>query len=175
MNNQINHALLDEYGLNEVNWRLLALVAAAASPLKWKEIKPIAAYYKITGNPAPSLHKLVDRGLLSGPARTEHIMSSPFQATGQGHTILAKIERGLHRPMWLSAARLKVLNILKEGYQAERDLLHQHKCHPRAILSLSDANYIYQPDGTDTWHITALGSEAWAEYQQQNQPEATHA
>ncbi len=173
MNNQINHALLDEYGLNEVTYRLLALVDAAIHPIKWEEIKLIVAYYKITGNPAPSLHKLVDRGLLSGPVRTENISSRPFQVTGQGHTILAKIGRGLHQPKWLSAARLKVLNILKEGYQAERDLLHQHKCHPKTILSLSDANYIFQPARTDTWHITSLGSEAWAEYQQQTQPEAT--
>lgn len=91
MNNKINHALIDEYGLNPTTYRLLKL--ASKSAIAWNG----PGLRAITTQPAPGLRKLVERGLLDGPGRTEKIAVRPFALTDAGRDTLARIERGLHR------------------------------------------------------------------------------
>lgn len=159
-----SHQLLDEYGLNEVTYKLLVLVAAATEPLSWKAIKPIAAYYKITGNPAPSLHKLVDRGLLTGPARTEYVGTYPFAITDQGRDILARIQRGLHRWEWITPARAEALKTLirQHGSLIYSPKIHGHKFSRATLDSLVKHGYLRKD--FSTYRLTDLGREAWAEY-----------
>lgn len=157
------HQLLDEYGLNQVTFKLLGMADAATEPLTWAAIKPIAAFYKITGNPAPALRKLVDRGLLTGPARNEDIKAKPFALTDAGRDILARIQRGLHRPRWISPAKAKILRLLTNNYHTSENL-KDWNIHPAsmALASLTQAGYIQYSSGH--WRLTPLGLEAWAEY-----------
>lgn len=89
---KIDHALIDEYGLNPLTYRLLRL--ASKSAIQWNG----PGLRAITTQPANGLRKLVERGLLDGPAKTEKIAARPFELTAAGRDTLARIERGL-RPL----------------------------------------------------------------------------
>jgi hypothetical protein len=88
-NDKIDHQLIDEYGLNPLTYRLLRL--ASKSDIEWNG----PGLRAITTQPANGLRKLVERGLLSGPGRTEKINCRPFALTDAGRDTLARIERGL--------------------------------------------------------------------------------
>ena len=166
----INEQLLDEYGLNQVNFTLLALVGATG-PVQW----PDPDLKRISGQPAPSLRKLVKRGLLDGPARGEAIRSKPFAITDKGQDILARIDRGLHRTTWLSAGRVKVLEMLADRDVARRGHLLNNGAHHMSLISLRDAEYILASADGQWLTITALGLEALHEYRQERQPEGVAA
>jgi hypothetical protein len=89
MATKINHQLIDEYGLNPTTFRLLKL--ASKSAIEWNG----PGLRAITTQPAPGLRKLVERGLLDGPARTEKVNCRPFSLTEEGRDVLARIERGV--------------------------------------------------------------------------------
>jgi len=164
MNNQPNQALLNEYGLNTITYRLLDL--ARRTPLHWARHSD--ALKKISGNSANSLRKLVDRHLLVGPQRGEGIASKMFALTASGLDTLQCLDRGLHKPDWLSAGRVTVLRLLVEyGDLSERKLL-DCGAHKMSLISLRDAGYINQLATSGTWYdLTPLGREAWLEYEKE--------
>lgn len=155
----ITNALLDEYGLNSVSYLMLALIRQH-SQMSWSKLGHLTLFKRISGQPAATLRKLVDRGLITGPARSRPIRSAPFAIAPRGEEILAKIERGLHRSDWLSAGKLAALELLATGFQTDRDLLDAS--HRMSIISLKDAGYI-QRNG-EMWHATPLGLEALREH-----------
>ncbi|MCK6629328.1 MAG: hypothetical protein L6R45_29645 [Anaerolineae bacterium] len=177
MNTQPDHALLDEYGLNQVTYRLLAAIATPpplsasergpGGEVSWPALKTIALQQKITGNPAPALRKLVERGLLAGPARDEDIHARPFTLTPQGHDIFVRIQLGWHKPQWLTVSRV---NALKTLIKANGALLYSPKIHGRKFnRSVLDTlvKHGYLIRDFETYRLTLLGRAAWAEYQQQ--------
>jgi ParB-like chromosome segregation protein Spo0J len=151
-----NHYLIDEYGLTEYKCDILRLCRTSTH---WKQG---GLTHSIT-----TLYKLADDGLLTGPKRGKP-HSVPFELTPQGHDLLARIERGLHLPAWLSRTRAQALQALAgDGPLTDRDLLD--RSHRMSILSLRDAHYITEfsgPDSGKCWQITGLGLEALSEYQQ---------
>ncbi len=155
---KINHALLDEWGLNQVTYQILNL---SCEPIDWHDAETLVRLKEISGQPAAALRKLVDRGLLDGPSRKQLITERPFEATKKGLELLDKIKRGLHHWNWLSAGKIRVLTILAPGAQPDEEL-KKRKCHRMSILSLRDATYIARSD-SDVWEITALGLEALQE------------
>jgi hypothetical protein len=161
-----DRALLDEYGLNEVTYRLLVKVAAHPEPLPWRLVKMTAGHERVTGNPAPALRKLVDRNLLSGPRRGEDIRNESFAATQAGFDLVARIARGLHRPEWLSQSRLRALRYLSSGVACDTDILRPRGIRLPTLQALERAGYV---QGPTVWRITDLGREAWAEWQAQQE------
>lgn len=153
--NKINHALIDEYGLNEVTFKLLKL--ASKSDIQWNG----PGLRAISGQPANSLRKLVDRGLLTGPARQEKIAARPFALTDAGRDTLARIERGLHRNEWMSAGKVKVLELLENDFYFEPQLLKKG-ANMMSLLSVRDAGYTTSTPGV-IW-ITDLGREALSQW-----------
>lgn len=159
-------ALLDEYGLNQVTYRLLVMVAAALSPLSWGRIKSDAAHEKITGNPAQSLRKLIDRGLLTGPGRNEDINAHPFATTPQGHKLITRLHLGLHRPEWLTVNRLAALQTLaarNNGAIVYSPKIYGRKFSKTTLKTLHRHGYVCRD--FEQWRITDLGRQALAEYQ----------
>jgi DNA-binding PadR family transcriptional regulator len=163
---KIDHALIDEYGLNPLNYRLLKL--ASKSDIQWNG----PGLRAITTQPANGLRKLVERGLLSGPAQSEKITARPFSLTDQGRDTLARIERGLHRnDLWMSAGKLKVLELLTDGGPASHRQLLDRGAAVMSILSLLDAGYIKEFVRTGVqsdYHLTDLGREALAQWRAEN-------
>lgn len=159
-------ALLDEYGLNEVAYRTLCLVRDAKS-LFWQQPAHQQALKKISGNPAVSLHKLIDRRLLIGPPRDERIGSRPIFISDEGLNLLLRIGRGLHKVEWISPARAKVLRFMANTGGALHRGAHdtRHGFSLTTLRSLEKNGYI-ESGGVDRWHLTALGKEAWIEYRQ---------
>jgi hypothetical protein len=145
--------LLDEYGLSEY---LYDALICCIDPTYWKQG---GLTHSIT-----SLYKLRDRGLLSGPP-TGKPYSVPFHLTDVGRDILARIERGLHKPEWLNENRARALRVIIEvnnGFIAP----HSQTVHgfgKVTLQSLVRAGYIRQ-DTNIQWSATTLGREAWAEY-----------
>lgn len=168
-NGKINHSLIDEYGLNEVTYKLLKL--AEGSPITWGG----PGLKAITGQPANSLRKLVDRGLLTGPARDEKISARPFALTAAGRDTLARIERGLHRNVWMSAGKLKVLELLEGGGALSQRELMDAGANTMSMLSVIDAGYISQRRARDWYYygITEVGREALTQWRSENTARAT--
>ncbi len=140
MTDTVSHALLDEWGLNAITYQVLGL---AQKPIDWRDQDTLARLKKISGNPAVSLRKLVDRGLLFGPSRKQSITKLPFMVTDKAVVLLNKIERGLHHVDWLSAGKIGVLADLAAGPLTEAQM-KERKHHRMSILSLQNANYIEQ-------------------------------
>jgi hypothetical protein len=154
--------LLDEYGLNEVTYGLLLL--AFEHNIQWSEHQ--VELKQISGQPAVALRKLVDRGLLTGPGRGVNIGAQVFALTQRARRILAKIERGLHRPRWLSPARARALQYLSGGAGWDEAILRPRKIYLPTLLALKKAGYVQESPKT-MWRITDLGQEAWAEYEEE--------
>lgn len=166
MNNPPKPALLDEYGLNEVTWRLLVKIAAHPEPMTWTLIKRISKTEHITGNPAQSLRKLIDRGLLTGPARHEDLITRPMAATQPAYDLIKRIERGLHPPEWITASRVVALDLLRRsGPLPIQELVKQHHIRQITLSSLAEHGYL-ELSNDYYYHITDLGREALAEYVQ---------
>jgi len=153
-------ALLDEYGLNQVTYHLLLMIITDPDLSTWYLIKRFAAARSITGNPAQSIRKLIDRDLLAGPNRDQPIDARPITVTQRGRDLIDRLHLGLHQPDWLSTPRLAALRRLAAGYATDRQLLAVS--HRMSIISLRDAGYIEA--NIDAWHITALGRQALAEW-----------
>lgn len=169
MKNGINHGLIDEYGLNPLNYRLLKL--AQGSDIEWNG----PGLRAITTQPATGLRKLVHRGLLDGPAQSEKITARPFALTDKGRETLAKIERGLHRnDLWMSAGKLKVLEMLSAGGPASHRRLLDQGAAVMSILSLRDAKYIQEHAraGSQTYALTDLGREALEQWRAENKEDS---
>jgi hypothetical protein len=86
---KLNPALLDEYGLNPVTFRLLRL--ASQIYIYWSQHHEDLK--EISGQPANSLRKLVDRSLLVGPLRGDKITYCPFTITEMGRETLAEYRK----------------------------------------------------------------------------------
>lgn len=163
--------LLDEYGLNQTTYRLLSL--ARGGPLSWASPDHHARLKQISGTPAASIRKLIDRKLLTGPARGEKIHSRLIGLTATGLDTLERIERGLHRPDWISEARSRVLARMVSN---EGDLFRAAHTNDglnlTTLRSLAKHGYIEQVTSI-YWRITPLGREAWTEYNNHNQTGGT--
>lgn len=159
-----SHQLLDEYGLNAVTYQFLALVHQAAHPFDWFLLKHVARTEKITGNPAPALRKLVDRGLITGPARSEGISARRFGPTDQGEIIFSRIRRGLHRWEWITPARAEALKTLirQRGSLLYSQKIYGSKFSRPTLDSLVKHGYVRKD--FEMYRLTDLGREAWAEY-----------
>lgn len=164
-------ALLDEYGLNQTTYRLLDL--ARSMTISWASPDHHKALKKISGNPAASIRKLIDRKLLTGPARGEKIHSRLIGLTATGLDTLERIERGLHRPDWISEARARVLGRMVEtsGLLLRSDYA-KDGISLTTLRSLAQHGYIERVTNIQ-WKITDLGREAWAEYNNHNQTGGT--
>jgi hypothetical protein len=186
----MDHQLIDEYGLNPTTYRLLKL--AQGGPIEW--LGP--GLKAITTQPAPGLRKLVERGLLSGPARTEKVNCRPFEMTEKGRDVLGRIERGLHKNSWMSAGKVKLLTLLSlaacgsgeaastgpelrpelvEGASppgtggASEQAIKAAGVSMMSVLSARDAGYVVQAEsGATFWYITDLGREALSEWWAEN-------
>lgn len=147
--------ILAEYGLTEY---LYDALKACEQPTYWKQ-------GQLTHSIA-SLYKLRDRGLLKGP-KTGQPYFLPFHLTEAGRDLLGRVERGLHKPEWLSEHQAKALGVLA----SRRSLLH----NDRKIFSLTKGTLDsliragYVSDGGLDYAITALGREAWQEWRDQKQ------
>lgn len=157
MSTKPSDQILDEYGLTLY---LYDALKACKDPTYWK-----------TGNlthSITSLYKLRDRGLLTGP-KTGQPHFLPFHLTAAGRDLLSRVERGLHKPEWLSQHQSKALRaIAKNGF-----IIHSPKAHgfsKTTLASLTRAGYLNQRSNIQ-WEITALGREAWQELKQEPKPE----
>lgn len=145
-------AFLDEYGLTEY---LYDALKACDSPTYWKQgglTQSIACLYKLR-----------DRGLLGGPP-TGKPYSQPFHLTNAGRDLLARIERGLHKPEWLSEHKARALRVIIEKNNGS--IVHSPAIHgfsKTTLESLARAGYVRAVTNVQ-WDITALGREAWAEW-----------
>lgn len=155
MNSKPNLAILAEYDLTEY---LYDALKACEHPTFWKQGELRHAIH--------CLYKLCDRGLLSGPPKGA-AYSKPFHLTDQGRDVLARIERGLHKPEWLSEHQARCLKLLNSGVWRNVDL-RVMDVRQITIGSLAKAGYI-MADNTDIllarWYITDLGREAFTERQ----------
>lgn len=147
-------ALLDEYGLSEY---LYDALKACTDPTYWK-----------TGDLTHSialLYKLRDRGLLTGP-KTGKPYSIPFHLTKAGRDLLSRVERGLHKPEWLSEHQVRALDWLSNSTipAYSTHLLSFYKIRLVTIRSLLNAGYV-STDGIE-YSLTPLGREAWQEYKE---------
>lgn len=146
----MNAAILDEYGLSEY---LYDALRACEQPTHWKQ-------NGLTHSIA-SLYKLRDRGLLKGP-KTGQPYSLPFHLTEAGRDLLSRVERGLHKPEWLSEHQAKALQTIVKN---KGSIIHSPKTHgfsKTTLQSLTRAGYLVQKTNIH-WEITALGREAWQE------------
>lgn len=147
--------LLLEYDLNFVQYQMLALLSDTG-PLTW----PDTRFNAVSGQPGQSLRKLVDRGLLVGPARRQKINAAPFALSEQGETVLGNVRRGLHKTSWLSLHKWAALARLAEGPLPE-DEREGHKLV--TLRSLVENGYVDFDNVQYT--LTGLGREAWLEAQ----------
>lgn len=167
-----------EYDLSEPHYLLLKLIEASG-PLRWDTAADYARLKEVSGNPAALLRHLVDRGLLSGPARGEKIQAAPFGLTDEGRDLLGRIERGLHTPVWLSEHKVKALEVLSRGRLSlpgkvrERikqvtlnSLIEAGYVEVERLDSMDDAGCVCV--GYSDWVITDLGWEALGEWAAQN-------
>lgn len=145
--------LLFEYGLNFIQYQMLALLAENG-PITW----PDPRFKAVSGQPGQSLRKLVDRGLLTGPTRQQKIKDCPFALNEQGATVLNKVQRGLHLVSWLSPHKWAAMARLSEGPLPVDD---REGIKLVTLRSLVENGYV----GFDGYQYTmsALGREAWAE------------
>jgi hypothetical protein len=151
-----------EYGLNEVHFGLLKLIEKSQI-VHW-DSEEYLKMRKLSGQPAVSLRKLVDMGLLCGPARGEPINSKPFELSEQGRSVIEKIERGLHKPEWLSEYRVKTLQVLDRANGVAWSVLKAEGIQKITLLSLDRAGYVVWRDPFT--EITELGREALREWSQ---------
>lgn len=152
--------ILDEYGLTEYLYDVLKL---CETPTLWK-----------TGgltHSIASLYKLRDRGLLSGPP-TGKPHSVPFALSQAGRDLLSRVERGLHRPEWLTVNRVEALKTLtrQSGVLIYSPKIHGRKFNRATLDSLVKHGYLRKD--FETYRLTDLGRETWAEWQQ-NPPSPT--
>jgi len=145
--------LLLEYGLNLIQYRLLALLAEAG-PITWPDKRLIA----VTRSPGPSLRKLIALRLLSGPAPEQIIRGYPLALTEQGAAVLDKVRRGQHRVSWLSEHKWAALARLADGPLPG----DAHEGYKLVTLRSLVENGYAAFDGVE-YTLTDLGREAWAE------------
>ncbi|MCL4300739.1 MAG: hypothetical protein KJ077_33690 [Anaerolineae bacterium] len=160
----VNHAretIIYEYGLNVPQYKILKFVAIAG------EVHyPDDRLNPFSGQPANQLrHLACDLTLLDGPTRGKPIRSQPFTVTGAGRELLAKIDRGLHTPAWLSEHKVKALLALPaSGERVPFTELKKQGVRRVTLGSLAAASYI--GNIADTWYyLRPLGQEALAEWQ----------
>jgi len=152
--------LLDEYGLNAVSHAALVTVRDHG-PIGWDDPRLREGIPSL--RPAPTLRKLVDRGLVIGPARNESIRARPFAITEAGRDVLARIERGLRTPRWLGRAKLAALRTLaRRGPTPRPCLTRVEKVASASLDALLRAGYLTQDDD-QVIHLTDLGREALTE------------
>ena len=142
-------ALLDEYGLTEYTYDALK---ACEHPTYWKQDR-------LTHSIA-SLYNLRDRGLLSGPL-TGKPYSEPFHLTDAGRDLLSRVERGLHKPEWLSEHKARALEWLAERTGYDVSLMRPQGISLTTLRSLEKNGYLESQNET-LWRITDVGLEAWA-------------
>lgn len=153
-----------EYDLHESLYLLLKLVEESG-PLRWDTAADYTLLKEVSGNPAALLRHLIDRGLLSGPARGQKIQTAPFALTDQGRELLGKIERGLHTPAWLSEHKVKALERLNRPHPVAWSVMKAEGIRRVTLRSLVDNGYICISG--PGWEITDLGREALAEWSAQ--------
>jgi hypothetical protein len=156
-----NRDLLAEYDLWEGAYETLTALRDGG-PLAW----PHPTLDAISGNPAKALRKFVDLRLLTGPARGQKIDAAPFAITQAGLDVLRRVERGLHKPAWLTQGKLRALECLvRRGGSALRAGLAgaPDRVHPGALSALVGAGYV-EAQG-EAVCITDLGREAYEEAQ----------
>lgn len=146
-------AILDEYGLSEY---LYDALKACEHPTFWKQAG-------LTHSIA-SLYKLRDRGLLTGP-KTGKPYSVPFALSDAGRDILARIQRGLHRPEWITLARANALQtvVKNKGLLHYSPKIYGRKFSRATLDSLVQHGYLRQE--SELYRLNDLGREAWQEYQ----------
>lgn len=153
MNTKPSDQILYEYGLTKYHYGALK---ACEDPTFWKT-------GSLTHSIA-SLYKLRDRGLLTGPP-TGKPYSIPFHLTAAGRDLLARVERGLHKPEWLSEHQAKALQTIVKN---NGTLIHSPKIHgfsKTTLASLTRAGYLNQRTNVQ-WNITDLGREAETEWRE---------
>ena len=141
--------ILAEYGLSEY---LYDALKACEQPTYWKQGN---LTHSIT-----SLYKLRDRGLLKGP-KTGQPHFLPFHLTAAGRDLLSRVERGLHKPEWLSEHQANALQFLALHPKLALVDRRFYRIKLITLNSLERAGYI-SSGGIDCV-ITALGREAWQE------------
>lgn len=146
--------LLNEYGLARPHFKLLWLVSLG--PVSW----PDCMLRAISGQPAAGLRKLIRMGLLDGPAGKQPIRSKPFSLTGRGRETLGRIERGLHKPAWITEARATALGQLVHRPKDSVSLI----CVRQITLYSLERNGYIRFTHKFQWSMTDLGREAWQEY-----------
>ncbi|MCL4296407.1 MAG: hypothetical protein KJ077_11795 [Anaerolineae bacterium] len=153
--------IIYEYGLNVPQYKILKFVAIAG------EVHyPDDRLNQFSGAPANQLrHLACDLALLDGPPRGKPIRSQPFTVTEKGRELLAKIDRGLHTPAWLSEHKVKALQVLPaSGVRSPVADLKKQGVRRVTLGSLAAAGYIGCI--ADTWYyLRPLGQEALAEWQ----------
>lgn len=159
--------LIFEYGLNETQYRVLCLLQEEQGLIWWTNGYHQKQLKKISGQPGQTLRKLVDWGILEGPARGELIGVKAFRLTDKARDLLARVGRGLHTPEWMSEHKLAALETAvdqpcgislatKKGLGIKLVTLH----------SLEKAGYLVRQNGV--WLATELGREAMNEWRLQN-------
>lgn len=142
--------ILDEYGLTEYLYDVLKL---CQTPQFWGRREDRLRHS------SQSLYKLCERGWLDGPPKGE-IYSQPFVLSETGRELLARLDRGLHKPEWLNKHRARALHWLYWG-PTHNNRRKDFATSLTTLRSLERAGYIRLDDGQ--WRITDLGREAWAE------------
>lgn len=158
--NHTKETIIYEYGLNVPQYKILKFVALAG------EVHyPDDRLDPYSGQPANQLrHLACDLALLDGPPRGKSIRSQPFTPTDAGRELLAKIDRGLHAPAWLSEHKIKALQALPaSGVRCEVSGLKKQGIRRVTLGSLAAAGYIGCI--ADTWYyLRPLGQEALVEW-----------
>lgn len=156
--------LLWEYQLHEAHWLILKLVEAG--PVRWDTASSYMRLKEISGQPAHLLRHLVERELLTGPVRGEVIRARPFELSELGREVLGKIERGLHRPEWLSEHKVRALEWLAGGQGNLVAVMKPRRLSLNTLRSLQSNGYINSCDDERLWEISDLGKEALREWSQ---------
>lgn len=159
--NHTKETIIYEYGLNVPQYKILKFVSLAG------EVHyPDNRLNQFSGQPANQLrHLACDLALLDGPPRGKPIRSQPFTVTDAGRELLAKIDRGLHTPAWLSEHKVKALQALPaNGVRCPVADLKRQGIRRVTLGSLATAGYI--GNIADNWYyLRPLGQESLAEWQ----------
>ena len=90
-----------------------------------------------------------------------------FALTATGLDVLQKVDRGLHRPAWMSESKANALRRLVDGVCMRQILFKKYGISGSTITSLLKAGYITHPHGsTNDLAVTDLGREALRDYEE---------